>query len=436
MAKTKTGVINAVNYVRANASQQYQAQVPVATANTPIQIIADPILNYEPFMNEFIDGLVNRIALTKISNMVFSNPLSVFRKGSVPLGTDIQDIFTNPAQRQQYEMNDVAMSKLLTVDMPDTKVAYYRRNRQDMYPVTISNEQLTGAFVSWEKLEELIASITNSLYSGNYIDEFNYTKSMLNSAFEQNKVLVETADFPEDQQTANEFLKLLRGLYAQFKFPSTQYNAWSRLGGSGNPVTTWTTDDRICVIIRADVMAALDVEAMAAAFNIDSAKLLGRIYQVDKFDNEGLYGFICDESFLQIYQNNFKFTTFYNARTMTWNYYLHSWDTFQISPFANCVAICETGGEPSVPATSITINSTDLTITKNVAKTFNVSVLPKNSTDELTVTPLENVTTSVAKQSDYTYNVTVTVANAFVGGTATLQLKAGSQTQNLQLTVS
>lgn len=436
MAKAKAGVVNAVNYVRANASQAYKDAVPFATKETPIQIIADPILNYEPFMNEFIDGLVNRIALTKISNMVFSNPLSVFRKGAVPLGTDIQDIFTNPAQRQQYEMNDTAMAKLLTVDMPDVKVAYYRRNRQDMYPVTISNEQLTGAFVSWEKLEGLIASITNSLYSGNYIDEFKYTKALLNSAFEQNKILVEETAFPENEQTAKSFLKLLRGLYAQFKFPSTQYNAWSRLGGSGNPVTTWTTDDRICVIIRADVMAAIDVEALAAAFNIDSAKLMGRIYQVDSFANEGLYAIICDEAFLQIYQNNFKFTTFYNARTMTWNYYLHSWDTFQISPFANAVAICETGGTPEVPATAITINSTDLTITKNTPKTFNVTVTPPNSTDELTVTPLENVTTSVTKQSDYTYNVTVTVANAFVGGTATLVLKAGSQSQNLVLTVS
>lgn len=425
----KKGIVNAVNLIRSESSQAYQDAVPMVTTRSLIQEIANPIMNYDVFKNEFISGLVNRIALTKISNMVYDNPLSIFKKGSVPLGTDIQDIFTNPAVAERYEMNDVAMQKLLTVTDPDTKVAYYRRNRQDLYTVTISNEQLTGAFVSWEALEDLIASITNSLYSGNYIDEFKYTKGLISGAVDNNKVIMTKVNVPTDETSGKAFVKTARNLYSKFKFPSSNYNAYSKLGGTGNPVITWTTPDRVALIIRSDILTEIDVDVLAAAFNIDSAKLMGRIYEVDQFDNPNVLGVICDESFLQIYDNNFKFTEFYNARTMTWNYYLHAWGTYAISPFANAVALVTE--LPANPTTAIDIISDDLTITKTVPKTFEFAVIPPDTTYTVTAGTVSNVTTEISGN-----NITVTVADDYTDPTVTIPLTSGSITQNLVLTVN
>ena len=153
--------------------------LPKATNNN-IGDISNILFNdeYQPQLNQFVNNLVNRIAMTIIRNKTYDNPLSVFKKGSMPLGTDIQDLYTNPAERNEYEISDQAAQRLLTLNDPDTNVAYYRRNRQDFYKKTVTREALQAAFVSWDDFNAYVDSITNSLYSGNYIDEFKFTKAL------------------------------------------------------------------------------------------------------------------------------------------------------------------------------------------------------------------------------------------------------------------
>lgn len=353
--------INTMNYIRTNSSKAYQDAVPVAT-KTNIQEIGNILLNdaYQPMLNEFVNNLINRIALTIVRNKSYDNPLAMFKKGSVPLGTDIQDIYENPANPEPYEYSDVAMQKLLTITDPDTHVAYYRRNRQDLYTKTITREGLQGAFASWDKFNDFITAITQSLYSGNYISEFDYTKGLIDGAYDNNKVIVEVVDAVKDETSATAFVKKLRALYSKMSFPSTEYNAYSKFSGAKGVIKTWTNKDRICVIVTADIMAEVDVDVLARAFNMDKADFLGRVIEIDKFENPEIQAVICDEAWLQIYDNIFRFDEFYNARTMSWNEYLHAWGTFAICPFANAVVLAT---EQPNPATNIAFASDSVNIT-------------------------------------------------------------------------
>ena len=339
---TKSGAVNTLNYIRQEASSQYREVVPKATANN-IKEIGNILLNdaYQPMLNEFVNNLINRIALTRIENKVFSNPLAMFKKGSVPYGTDIQLIYENPANAESYEYSNEAMAKLLTITDPDTKVAYLRRNRKDLYTKTIAREDLQGAFESAEAFDDYVSSITQSLYSGNYIDEFKYTKALIDGAYEEGKVITEIVSAVSDKATAEALVEKCRALYLKMQFPSTEYNAYSKFSTSTDEtlVTTWTDADRICVITTADVMAKVDVQALASAFNMDKASFMGRVVIVNGFENEEIQAVICDESFIQIFDNIFRFDEFYNARTMSWNEYLHAWGTWAISPFANAVCL-------------------------------------------------------------------------------------------------
>ena len=251
--------VKTFNFIRNNSTEAFVQTVPAATDDN-IQTIANILFNdaYQPMLNEFINNLINRIALTIVRNKSYSNPLSIFKKGSIPLGTDIQDIFTNPAIAEKYEFSNTAMAKLLTITDPDTHVAYYRRNRQDVYTKTISREGLQGAFVSWEKFEDFITSITTSLYSGNYIDEFEYTKDLVNGAYVNNKVIVEKVANPTDETSSKAFLKKVRALYKKLSFPSTKYNAYSKFSGANGLIKTWTEPDRVVLIIKADAMQIMN----------------------------------------------------------------------------------------------------------------------------------------------------------------------------------
>lgn len=381
MAKgTELKGVKTFNFIRNNSSEAFVNVVPFANKDN-IQTISNILFNdaYQPMLNEFVTNLINRIALTIIRNKSFNNPLAIFKKGSVPLGTDIQDIYENPAEAEEYEYSNTAMAKLLTITDPDTHVAYYRRNRKDLYTKTITREGLQGAFVSWEKFEDYISAITTSLYSGNYISEFNYTKALVDGAYDNGKVIVETVNAVTDASSAKAFVKKARALYSKLKFPSSNYNAYSRFSGAKGNITTWTDEDRIVLIVKSDVMAEVDVEVLASAFNIDSAKLMGRIVEVDSFENDSIQAVMCDEAWLQIYDNILRFDEFYNARVMAWNEYLHAWGTFAICPFANAVVLAS---EQPKPATAISVS--DVSVVEDATATVSVTLTPADATSDLT----------------------------------------------------
>lgn len=398
------------NVVRENASQVFMQTVPSATEDN-IQAISNILFNdaYQPMLNEFVTNLINRIGLTIIRNKTFSNPLSILRKGSMPLGTDIQDLYENPAQAEQYELSNTAMAKLLTITDPDTHVAYYRRNRKDLYTKTISRENLQGAFVSWEKFESYISAITTSLYSGNYIDEFELTKSLVDGAYDNNKVIVETVSAVTDETTAKAFIKKCRSLFNKMKLPSTQYNAYSKFSGAKGTIKTWTEEDRFVLIVTSDVMAEVDVDVLARAFNIENTKFLGRVIEVDSFENEEIQGILCDESWFQIYENLMRFDEFYNARTMTWNEYLHVWQTYAICPFANAVVFAT--AQPK-PATAVSVS--DVSVAKDSTANVTVTLTPSDATTEL----------EYISGDESTFTVSTTgVVTGVSAGTGTLTVK-------------
>lgn len=422
---TANSGVNTFNYVRQNSSNNFRDIVPEATIDnigTLSNILFDDA--YQPQLNEFVTNLINRIALTIISNKSYNNPLSMFKKGSIPLGTDIQDIYTNPAESEPYELSNTAMAKLLTITDPDTKVAYYRRNRQDLYTKTIAREALQGAFVSWDKFNEFISSITTSLYSGNYIDEFNYTKELLDGAYDSGKVITQVVTAPTTEANAKSFVKTLRTLYKKLSFPSTEYNAYSKFNPDKTPVKTWTTEERVCVIIPADISAEIDIDVLAQAFNIDKANLLGRVIEIDHFENPEIQAVICDESFLQIYDNVLRFDEFYNARTMSWNEYLHAWSVFAISPFANAVFLVT---ENSTPATAIAIgDGADVEITGiGTTEGLEITLTPATATSDVTFKSSNAKVFTTSKTDNKNVKVTSTgVGTAVLTATTDNGLKA------------
>lgn len=414
------------NVVRENASKVFMETVPSATEDN-IQTLSNILFNdeYQPMLNEFVTNLINRIGLTIIRNKTFSNPLSILRKGSMPLGTDIQDLYENPAEAEQYELSNTAMAKLLTITDPDTHVAYYRRNRKDLYTKTISRENLQGAFVSWEKFENYISAITTSLYSGNYIDEFELTKALVDGAYDNNKVIVETVTAVTDETTAKAFIKKCRSLFTKMKLPSTKYNAYSKFSGAKGVIKTWTEDDRFVLIVTSDVMAEVDVDVLARAFNIENTKFLGRVIEVDSFENEEIQAILCDEAWFQIYENLMRFDEFYNARTMTWNEYLHVWQTYAICPFANAIVFAT--AQPK-PATAISV--ANVSVVEDATANVTVTLTPADATSELTFTS--------GDETVFTVSSTGVVTGVSAGtGTLTVETDNGlSDTATVTVTAS
>ncbi len=334
MAATDT-LVQAMNLIRANATPSYQERVPEAT-RTNFADVMNPILTYQPTTNEFLESLINRIGMVLIRNRTANNPLQILKQGSMPLGKDIEEIFTNPALAQTYNQNS---TDLLAQTPPDTKTIYHRLNRKDRYTVTYNQSQLAQAFVSYESLNNFIDSSTNSLYSGNYIDEFILCKHLFADAIAHNKIIKQTVAPITDSQSAKDFITAARLYHTNFNFPSSNYNSYSLSGGTGKPIITWTPPEDIRFIIRSDIQAFTDVNVLAAAFNMSKSDFLGQTLVVDNFDSaENCVAIMCDKAYTQIYDNLFQTGEFFNPSNLSWNLYLHVWQIYSLSTFCNAVA--------------------------------------------------------------------------------------------------
>lgn len=408
------------NFVRENASAHFREVVPEATDNN-ISDLSNILFGqeYATTLNEFIDTLVNRIGMTIVHDRAFKNPLAPFKKGSMPLGTDVQEIKTNFIEAEQFVISEDEAGKLLSVSIPDTKVEYIKRNRKDRYDLSIAYDSLHGAFVSWDKFTAYVDSIFSALYNSAETDEFEKMKELIVAGYKNNKVVIKTVSQVSDASTAKALLKLARKDYIKMQYPSTEYNAWTKNTGDLKPLKTFTPKNRMVLFITADVASEADVEVLAQSFNLDKSNWLGSIVQVDKLDDEGkIQAVLCDESFLQIYDNLYRMEEFNNGRVLVRNYYLHIWQVMGISMLSNAVIYATE--QPTVPATAIKAQTTSVTV-----KAGEKVVVP------FTLTPMTATTTVTATSGTAAYATaeivgkTVEITGVSAGST-TIRIQAGA----------
>lgn len=327
-----------LNAIRNEASADYQAAVPVATLAN-LAAVGNPITTYSNTANEFLNVLVNKIVATIVRRKIWDNPLSILRKEGMPLGMDIEEVHTNPAVAKDYDGTETGMAELLKMNKPDSAAVWHRMNRQDKYTVTVNNSQLNTAFTSWGNLEDFIGQIVDSLYNGNTIDEFRYTKALVSTAVAGGRIGTITTPAPVDAATGRAFQVAIRNLSMQFTFPSIRYNPY-RLMGGGTDRTTWSAIDDQIIIIRADVAANVGVEVLSAAFNISYADYMAKQIVVDGFEGaENTLAVLADKNAFEIREKLRQFASFFNPSALNWQYFYHAWDTFSLSPFHNVMAV-------------------------------------------------------------------------------------------------
>lgn len=328
---------NVLNTILANASAEYQARVPQATRDN-ITEVGSAIMSYTATENEFLSSLVNKIALTIVHNKTFKNPLSILKKGGVPLGRNIEEIYTNPTTGTVF---DPTGADLLSRSLPDTKAIYHTMNRQGKHKATVSKAQLLQAFRSYEDLEKLLNSIVNSIYSGDNMEEFMLMKNLVSSAIDGNKIVkLEVAEVT-NQESAKALVKDIKKVSKAMAMPSTAFNSYKTVNPTETAVTTWTPQEDQILILRNDISVDIDVEMFAQAFNVEYAEFNTRALEIDSFGGaDNCYAILCDKAFFQVYDNLAQMETFHNGEGLYDNFIYHHWQTYSLSLFANAVAFC------------------------------------------------------------------------------------------------
>lgn len=428
-----------INAVKNSASTYYKDYVPYVTVDADsLRGIGAIIMNNPALENEFLNTLVNRIAFARIASRLYANPLATLKKGVIDVGETVEDIFVNIAKVYQY--GEIAGSGADTATNlfkryePDVRTAFYIMNSQLTYPVTVNRAMLKSAFKSWSGMDELISGIIQSVYTAAAYDEFNITKYLIGQHILNGKL----AYYRFDETSADKY-KLcatqMRKVSNDFQFMSTDYN----IAG----VTTFTDSDKKVILINTDYDANIDTNVLASAFQLPYADYLNRRILIDglghldisrlnkAFANDPTYtepsaddmafldkvaGVIIDEDFVQIYDNVFEMRDMPVANTLDHNYFLHMWQTYAVSPFANAVAVI-----PSDLVALQTVDNTTITFASTAVNVLFGQVPPSGTPFSTLLTGTVNTVKGATNDLVYTLisdntNSAIVYPNGFVVG--------------------
>ncbi len=320
--------IDILNNIRANASTEYQTRVPEATQQNIITI-GNAFDTYSVLYNEFAEALFNKIGKTIIESKLFKNKLARFKSGAITTQQDVEEIFVDMGKAATAYDPD-GKNPLGRRNDDNVKVAYHRMNRQDCYDISIGDIDFIRVFRSEASLDQFIKSKINAVYSRANHDEWLYMKNVLatfNGYFDY-AVPAITANTAE--ASAKTFVKTLRKAVNDVSFASTKYN---KAG-----VTTWTDPEKLVLLVNKDVVAEVDVEVLAKAFNMGKTDVNVEIITMDDFGTlTDTYGLLTDEEFFKVWDTLSRMESQRNAQGLFTNFFYHVHQILSASPYKTAV---------------------------------------------------------------------------------------------------
>lgn len=357
--------IDVVNVIRQNLGYEYQSAVPEVTSETDLPKVGEIIMGTPAIANQFINALINRIALVRIKSALFNNAYKELKKGYLEYGETVEEVFVEMCKAREFSVEKAAGRELKRT-LPKVRSAFHAMNWRAQYPVTIQYQDLRMAFRSAEGMQDLVAKIFQSLETGAEYDEFLLFKYLLIKGVNKGAI---TRVVYDDTSDIKANAKMFRGVSNKLLFPTTEFN----LEGVHNS----TPREDQYIFMDALFNAEYDVEVLASAFNMDKATFMGNLKLIDDFttfDNErfsemveeadsveevtpaelqnmgGVRAIIVDKEWFQIYDNLINMDEAKVASGQYWNYFLNVWKTVSWSPFSNAVAFVS-GSPETAPAT-------------------------------------------------------------------------------------
>lgn len=394
-------VINGI--INEGFSTNYKNYIPFAAKDADsIRAIGKIIMDSPNLRNAFATDLINRIILVTVTSKMYENPWERLKKGVLSLGETIEEIFVNIANAELYNPS-VSSETVFKRRIPDIRAAFHIVNYQVKYPATISNEDLSAAFTTENGLYSLIEKIYESLSSANNYDEFNVMKYLVALNIVNGNIKSISIPSLSNDDNIKSVVTQIKATSNKMKFLTGNYNI------SG--VKTHSKHEEQTVIVTADFDAAMDVNVLAAAFNMEKAEFLSKRLLVDSFGdidinrlaqcapetcenitydvngnvtsaslkgitNEQLVelgeipAVIIDDDFLQIYDRLITMEDIRNPDGLYTNAFLHCWKIISVSPFAPAATFSD-----SVAAVnSVTISPASATVVPNSEIQFNAKV--------------------------------------------------------------
>lgn len=329
------------------SSQEFKDRIGDVTKEN-MHKIGDIISQYPTAKNEFVNVLTNQVAKQRFFSKAYENPYKLFKKGMLPYGKSIESIFVDIVKgkdrTRQTNATNLASDLLRRVD-PNVKVEYYTENKQLQYQATISDEELKGAFRVENGLSEMTSRILQSPLNSAEYDDFLLVKHALAHVKGAEVKLGKTSyNALTLQQKAQSLVTAIKSYILKMGFLSNHYN--------GQGVMTYSKPQDLVCFVPTDLLAVMDVQLLAQAFNVSYDQINLHVLPIDYFESCTTAGdgatyeyaedletqcIICDKEAIQVWETLNSSETFRNPQALYTNVFFNRWGIVASCNFVNCI---------------------------------------------------------------------------------------------------
>lgn len=318
------------------------------------------------YENQFYPTLVDTIFETIVSKAIYENSLKAYKGGFVANGAGVKETFVDKIDALPYATTDVEKEELKTY-LADIYESRYLLNMERKYPVTLGRIQFRGYVESPEKVMDLIDYIKSMLYTSNEMDEYGLMKTLIQNYILSGKSYVVPVDMS----------KGLDDFAAQFRAMSLIMNGIPKRDFNEFGVMNNTPLDRQVLFLSAHTAAKYSVSVLSSAFNMSQVDYLTRVEVLDDIDKPyselpvlrqinkkipeitaadtailgNVVGIMMDRNFFKVYDMVNEMWDKERASRMDVNYFLHIWQIYATSPFANFVIFVDSTAATEQPQT-------------------------------------------------------------------------------------
>lgn len=350
------------NALRATMSASYQDRIPGATqenlAATAMAVLENPV-----YSNEYVSALVGRIFLTVIHDYSLTNKFAPFKRGFMEYGRNIEEIGVDIINAEVYDP-EVAETTVWKRNLPNVSAIFHTINREAVYPTTIEYELLRRAFIDGSAMNRLADQVINALYNSDNYDEWLIFKNLFSQYYAAQLFYPVEVDAPTDEASAKAFVRQVRAAVTSIGLPSRNYNSLGLMRDS--------RPEDLVLFMTPALEALVDVEVLAAAFNMGKAEFLARRVIIDNFgDNTAdVQAVLVDRRWFMQYDTVFRTEEIYNPKGLYWNVFLHHQGIYSTSRFAPAVAFTTKASS----AATLTVSPSAPSIAKGGSQVFTATV--------------------------------------------------------------
>lgn len=346
--------VDLLNAIRKNATIDYQRRIPdVTKAN--YKRTMENLLQFSALRNEFVDVLVNRIGLTIFAaNATWNNPLAHFKRGLMTYGETIEEIMVGLIDAYVYDPDrNYLEGMLFGQHRPEAQTSFHQINRENFYPLTVNQDLLARAFISDDGLSSFVNQMMMAPNKSDQWDEYLSMANLFREYYNNAGFFkVNVPDLSGDTVAATDaqyFLKKLRQYAAILPFISRHYNA------AGMPVAA--DIDELELFITPEAQSSVDVQALAAAFNVEYQAFPSRstVLPSEHFNIPGVQAILTTRDFFVAADTKFETSSVNNPAGLYNNYFLHHWSIISASRFVPAILFTtEAGTVIELDATPVT----------------------------------------------------------------------------------